>query len=214
MSVKTGEDHWDEIDIESVLVAVGLYLPVINSAKECFSDIPEELQNKNGKGAIFVCPERVDEWSKKIGITFINSGIKQDIFGTLFQKVAIHELAHAFMDRGQNKWNEYLNNPCYRIVEESLANAVLYTHFNPVESVTVSKAISEQPLEYRGYVYWLDSRFWRNYDDFFWRHERDIFLNPINPKGAIKILASWWKRNYRETDEIMRIAESVVETII
>lgn len=119
------------------------------------------------------------------------------------------------MDGGEGKWDKYLKNPCYRIIEESLANAVSYTHFNAVELVIVSRAISKQPLEYRGYVHWLDSQFWRSYDDdYYWRHERDTFLNPINPKGAIKIFASWWKRNYLGTDEIMHVAQSVIETII
>jgi len=102
--------------------------------------------------SIFICPERI--YNKK----------SPDI---IFQNVAIHELTHAYINR------EYKND-YEKIIEESLANAIAFLHFND-EREDIIEFIKEQPIEYKGCYYWLGYN-----DEFF---------------NLLYYILSSWKRN-------------------
>jgi len=124
-----------------------------------------EHTSENESRAIFICPERI----------YKPKHPKPDI---VFQFVVIHELAHAY--QGMCK---YYSKEWGKVIEESLANAVAYSHFEKKEKNVILEHISQQPCEYKGYtfwnpdseprnlLYWLD--FWRESLPFlptFFRH--------------------------------------------
>jgi hypothetical protein len=86
------------------------------------------------ESSIFICPERI--YDKKS---------EPDI---IFQKVAIHELVHAYINRN------YIND-FEKIIEESLANAIAFLHFNGDEKEEIIEFINGEPVEYKGCYYWL-----------------------------------------------------------
>lgn len=125
----------------------------------------------NSGSAIFVCNERVDSFCSSLSSEISSYFTDKRRFEIIFHKVAIHELAHAFMD-GSSKKRAESGEIWHTVIEESLANAVAFEHFSPSETVVAGKSMAVQPLEYRGYGYWL-KRF------------------SVTPRG----LASAWKRH-------------------
>jgi len=126
----------------NAIVAVGLYMPNIPS------DIAEKL-NLSSRPSIFICPERVRNWSDKVSTALkISTSSTEKIIATM---VILHELAHAYMDGGNSIGHFY-----EQVIEESLANAVAYDLLssNTRGRAVLRYAMSLQPLEYRAYVFW------------------------------------------------------------
>ncbi|QOR76291.1 MAG: hypothetical protein IMW88_01585 [Thermoflavifilum sp.] len=88
---------------------------------------------------IFICPERIYRHEKP---------------ELLFQKVVIHELAHAYVG---GERNEDYRRGYGRVIEESLANAVALSHFRRKETPALKAFIATQPPEYRGCYFWIDN---------------------------------------------------------
>ena len=166
-----------------------------------FSSIPEgvseEIQNSYGiqihpKRGIFICPERIQNLVLKVQRDFPNFDNKRG-FRFLFAKVYLHELAHAFMDNGEPKskseWWE-------RLIEESLANALAYQELRPskINNVVFKKIVSEQPLEYQGWIQFVYSPFF----PFYLKHP------------SLKTVTSWaiaWKK---QKDSLSHVSVSML----
>lgn len=142
-------------DFDKKMIAIGLYIPKLNyydkqmiekmkSQEICDEDIPD------GE-AIFICPERVEYMAQKYK-KFIGGSVS-DAYEIIFQKVLIHEIAHAYMHN--DKKFQYSNELWYEIIEESMANAVAFKHFSNIEQKIIHLVISNQSLEYRGYLHWI-----------------------------------------------------------
>lgn len=132
------------------IVAVGLYKPSLSPGEI------REIENRTGhqisdRESIFISPERIDNWVHKYEES-IGKPV-QGAYDIIFQMILIHELAHAYMN--DDIKSQYANELWYSIIEESMANAVAFKHFSAKEKKIVSWAMSTQPLEYRGYVYWI-----------------------------------------------------------
>jgi len=95
-----------------------------------------EHTGENEPRAIFICPERI----------YNSNHSKPDI---VFQFVVIHELAHAYQGMCKDYSKEW-----GKVIEESLANAVAYSHFEKKEKNAILEHISQQPCEYKGYTFW------------------------------------------------------------
>jgi len=95
-----------------------------------------EHTSENESRAIFICPERI----------YNSNHSKPDI---VFQFVVLHELAHGY--QGMCK---YYSKDWGKVIEESLANAVAYSHFEEKEKNAILEHISQQPCEYKGYTFW------------------------------------------------------------
>lgn len=137
----TKEINDEVIKKQKVFIAIGVYVHQLDKM------ILAEIE-KLGKSidvnfpAVFICPERIKSWAKKLKIS-------QTL---LSAKVLYHELGHA-----------YIHNPnrtglAHKIIEESYCNAIAFSRFSDPDDIeAVMKAISEQPFEYRGYTYFTDS---------------------------------------------------------
>jgi hypothetical protein len=89
--------------------------------------------------AIFLCPDRI--------FSYPNGHL-------VFQIVLIHELVHAY--QGTTFWARGASSKTWgRVIEESLANAVTFWHFQAQERPAVAAFMTSQPAEYAAYVYWL-----------------------------------------------------------
>jgi len=109
---------------------------------------------------IFICPERIYRHEKP---------------ELLFQKVVIHELAHAYV---QGKRSEDYRRGYGRVIEESLANAVALSHFRKKETPALKAFIATQPPEYRGCYFWIDDI---SSNDVFMRYHLEQWRNrPVN----------------------------------
>jgi hypothetical protein len=111
--------------------------------EECQKNIYKNVgcYSKNGaqflkinEPSIFICPERI-----------YNNTSKPEV---IIQKVGIHEIVHAYIDR---KFKEVFES----VIEESLANAIAFIHFKENEKNEIMKFINEQPVEYKGCYFWL-----------------------------------------------------------
>jgi len=135
---------------ERISKAVGLYL----------RNIPDWLYNQfnNLKApAIFISPERCIDLGNKLNISA----------DFVFTKTLIHEYSHAYLDVDGS---DYYKKPWWKIIEESLANYIVFDRFKSIEDMAeksltnfllfitsrangdmanVIKLISNQPLEYR-----------------------------------------------------------------
>lgn len=143
------------IVIDKKMIVLGLYIPKLNN-----NHIQEIKKHKNQDiydedipdgEAIFICPERV-EYMAQIYKKFIDGSVS-NAYEIIFQKVLIHELAHAYMHN--DKKFQYSNELWYEIIEESMANAVAFKHFSNKKQKIIHWAISNQSLEYRGYLHWI-----------------------------------------------------------
>ncbi len=148
---------WEKIEnckmYESHFVAIGVYVSYLDFKRR--EEISEHTDKKiDGAKCIFICPERirkvVDDIKQEFKIIDENW-----LFKLFFTKILIHELAHAFMD-----YKKDVSDSWERLIEESLANAFAYKYLLPVMSnsdkVAIQKFISTQPIEYRGYRYFID----------------------------------------------------------
>lgn len=132
-----------------VMIAVGVYLPELLPAQA------ERIRETTGRElpslpSIFVCPERVDEWVDKAAGRSLPPRRRGEARRLLFEAIALHELTHAFAGPGRSR----RQSEAQRIIEESLANAVAFSHFEPDERPWVSRCFARQPMEYRGYPFW------------------------------------------------------------
>lgn|GEM_PF-3152657 len=141
--------------IDKYLIALGVYSKNINDNNK-----NKIIDNINGNftistPCIFICPERIKRWSKKLSNrNDMNANINR-IYKNIFAKVFIHELAHAYMNTDKKRYITSWG----KIIEESLANAIAYqTISHNFEKGIVNIAISEQPIEYRGYIYFKEMR--------------------------------------------------------
>lgn len=156
LNVRTDKDNMEEIFERlnrcrnKTMVAVGLYKPGLSPEES------QEIENRTGhhisdRETIYICPERIDNWAQKYEES-IGKPV-QGAYDIIFQMLLIHELVHAYMNDSIK--SRYANELWYSIIEESMANAVAFKHFLTKEKKIISWAMSTQPLEYRGYVYWI-----------------------------------------------------------
>ena len=141
---------------QSVFVGYGVYMENFQPQPELADDLTEILEKRTEYNkalkeqilaqhphypageVIFICPERIYRHEKP---------------ELLFQKVVIHELAHAFV--GGERYEDY-ERGYGRVIEESLANAVALSHFRKKETPALKAFIATQPPEYRGCYFWID----------------------------------------------------------
>ena len=87
---------------------------------------------------IYICPERI--W-------------KHNNPEDVFKFVLIHELTHAYLDSPNHKHRSNKFPDYYKVIEESLCNAVAYYHISDRNKIL--DFLNSQPAEYQGYVFWL-----------------------------------------------------------
>ncbi|MEO0224187.1 MAG: hypothetical protein ABIL76_03740 [candidate division WOR-3 bacterium] len=151
---------------ESVSIVNSLWGEVSECNKWTFPALACYSKNEN---KIYICPERIYKHKEP---------------QIIFQKVLIHELVHAYLKT--DKLNEH-----ERIIEESLANAIAFIHFDK-EKAIVSEFIKNQPLEYQGCYYWL--KYNKDFLPFVLEDWKDRKFNRIH----------WWFYPY-DIDEIIYI---------
>lgn len=129
---------------EPLIVAVGLYIHDSNhNLNPNFKEF-QKLLSKINYPCILICPERVLSWAQELYISP----------KTLFELVYFHELAHAYI---HCDFRDY-QKPWYRIIEEAYCNAVSFVRFKIEKEISdVRIAISEQPVEYRGYTFFVNN---------------------------------------------------------
>lgn len=167
LNVKTDKANIEEIFEllnrcrERIIVAAGVYKPCLSQQEILEIEKRTNHQISNGE-AIFICPEQILEWSRECGkyiselLPFEKSIFKPNwrMHHIIFLLVLTHELAHAYMNDSVKA--QYANELWYAIIEESIANAIAYKHFlKKEEKIIISCAMARQPLEYRGYIYWM-----------------------------------------------------------
>lgn len=100
--------------------------------------------------SVFVSADRILSWSESLAV-LPAKGLK--CFKVMLAWIVCHELAHAYMKTPVTRYGTVWG----RINEESLANAIAYSRFSsPGDRGIVTRAIAQQPLEYRAYVYWIE----------------------------------------------------------
>ena len=167
------------------VVAVGLFVPKLSE------DLAEDLGLSKTRELIFICPERLNSWASKIKSNFNRLSVSS-VKKIVATKIIFHELAHKYMynpsdgDKHKVVWK--------KLIEESLANAIAFKLLSNslTSKAVVSRAILEQPFEYRQYHWWLDYR------------KSDVigllgcFLFCFEPFGKINLayIAKQWKFNY------------------
>lgn len=134
-------------EIEGRMIAVGVYKAALSPREVAFLKKSSRRELPNVP-SIFVCSERVAEWADKVGTPGRQKGPLRHL---LFEAIALHELAHAFMD---GVGRPARRSDATRIIEESLANAIAFAHFAAGEKPWVSRCFAEQPMEYRAYPFW------------------------------------------------------------
>lgn len=160
-----------------VVIAIGLYCTSLKwktLVKKTYAD-PEmwyhvnKIMNPDSR-CIFICPERV----KKLAINQVpdvfvlsedgsthrkltNNKKRTKVFNTLFIAVALHEIAHAYMDQNNSKKRK-LDEVCDNLIEESFANAMAWSQFKKLsDRRIVEKFMDSQPFVYRSYRYWINN---------------------------------------------------------
>ena len=173
---------------QSVFVGYGVYMENFQPQPELADDLTEILEKRTEYNkalkeqilaqhphypageVIFICPERIYRHEKP---------------ELLFQKVVIHELAHAFV--GGERYEDY-ERGYGRVIEESLANAVALSHFRRKETPALKAFIATQPPEYRGCYFWMDNL--PSKEQVFMRYHLEKWRNrPVNlllPKQVIR----------------------------
>lgn len=195
-------------EISSFTVAVGLYKSSLSDDEIKHIKNTTGFELKKGK-TIFICPERVVGWADRSKIDATN----------LFNGVLFHEMAHAYLDNGTNKYNL----PGGRTFEESLCNAISLSLVPDTEDkkAQLINSFMEQPIEYKGFAAFecfipIIFNFYpfslRHIEEFFYylkqyfRYDsQNLFLYP----WTINCLIDYWK-NYvtNENNELfLRIAE-------
>ena len=126
-------------EISSFTVAVGLYKSSLSDDEIKHIKNTTGFELKKGK-TIFICPERVVGWADRSKIDATN----------LFNGVLFHEMAHAYLDNGTNKYNL----PGGRTFEESLCNAISLSLVPDTEDkkAQLINSFMEQPIEYKGFA--------------------------------------------------------------
>ncbi len=170
--------------VEKTFVAVGVYSkyhpPYID-------DIPVKSP------AIFICPERCVRWGKELDITP----------SFVFEKVYFHELAHAYMDEGKFT---YYDEWWGRVIEESLANAMVIKKFPDTHIEKIFRIILSQPVEYKGSIFLADLS-----EQLVLFEIKDIYINfwePISVNTLHKLFVMWklLKRGYDYSIRLSRIS--------
>ena len=164
------------------VVAVGVFVPDLSE------DLARKLNLNDTRELIFICPERLNSWAMKVRKNF--SGVS-DAFvkKVMTSKILFHELAHKYMynPSDANRHNTSWKN----LIEESLANAIAFKLLSGSlrSKAVVSKAILEQPFEYRQYHWWLDYR----KSDFVGFFGWCLFCNEPFGKFDLSAIAKQWK---------------------
>ncbi|MGV8125260.1 MAG: hypothetical protein AB2L14_36390 [Candidatus Xenobiia bacterium LiM19] len=132
--------------------------------------------------SIFICPDRIDECVRRLEMMKQKQSRKGESgFDILFASVYLHELCHRYTDISNRRYSTWWG----RIIEESFANAVAFSLIPDDKSswrrALLKEAISNQPLPYRGYCYWL-------------YQYSGLFLKG-NKKNAYKDALALWTRN-------------------
>lgn len=180
------------IELEKEIVAVGVFKPNISNIEimEVEQISGFKIQNRP---SIFICPERVENWAKRVYSKVPYKTKIHFLFKLIYTKVLIHELAHAYM-HNENYSDKYNSKPFGKIIEESLANAIAVNRLKRYEERSIlNTIISSQPLEYRGYVFWIEfegyqikefARAWKEYKPrfnplMFHRRVKDIYFSEL-----------------------------------
>ena len=166
------------------VVAVGLFVPKLSE------DLAEDLGLSKTRELIFICPERVNSWASKVKSNFNRLSVSS-VKKIVATKIIFHELAHKYMYNPSDgdRYNVIWKN----LIEESLANAIAFKLLsNSLNSrAVVSRAILEQPFEYRQYHWWLDYR----KSDFIGFFEWLLFCFEPFGKFDLAHIAKQWKFN-------------------
>ena len=172
-------------------VAVGLFVPDLSK------DLARKLNLNDTRELIFICPERLNSWAIKIKRFF--PGISDTFIKKIIaSKILFHELAHKYMYDPSDS-NRY-NVSWKQLIEESLANAIAFKLLSGSlrSKAVVSKAILEQPFEYRQYHWWLDYK----KGDFIGFFEWYLFCcNPFARFDLAAIAKQWKFKDMLPIDE-------------
>lgn len=107
------------------------------------------FHHEYGPDVVVICPQRIDDISKKYGLLFRN----------LLNKVFTHELAHSLMTKDVFSLSEadLYQIPSFKFFEESLCNAFALLHFNDKEGELLKTFCRSQPSGYCDFHMWGDS---------------------------------------------------------
>jgi len=154
-------DYWKELkECEAEIgkgcfVAMGLYKKSVSVSD---LQIIRNYANRDigTEPSIFICPERVEDWSGGP----VHSLDTYRRFRILFSQVLYHELTHAFVKSNHKfpHWAKLIRGTLWaKIIEETLCNAMAFRMFTRSDEKSLIRlAILGQPVEYRGYSYWLE----------------------------------------------------------
>ena len=131
------KNHGVEIDINDKhpeTEVMGVYCP---------------FHDKYGPDVILICPQRIDDISKRFDLSF----------DSLLDKVFTHELAHSLMTKDVFSLSEasLYQIPSFKFFEESLCNAFALLHFNNQENELLKTFCRSQPSGYCDFHIWGDS---------------------------------------------------------
>lgn len=107
------------------------------------------FHDEYGPDVVVICPQRIDDISKKYDLSFYN----------LLNKVFTHELAHSLMTKDIFSLSEadLHQIPSFKFFEESLCNAFALLHFNDQEGELLKTFCRSQPSGYCDFHIWGDS---------------------------------------------------------
>lgn len=171
----------NELKWDSYFIAVGVYVHQDDNdtIRKKIEKMSKKIASDLKFPAIFICPERIRDWC-------IKDRLNEE---TLFAKVLYHELGHAYIH------NPSKNSEIYKFIEESFCNAVSFSRFKDYDDISdVAFAISKQPLEYRGYTFFIRENYfkmpWWYIEDIIIRRGYKYFFNL-----DLRLFAHMWKEN-------------------
>ncbi|GIX40524.1 MAG: hypothetical protein KatS3mg129_0257 [Leptospiraceae bacterium] len=164
------------------VIAVGVYI----------RNIPYFIKINRNDPVIFICPERCENWAKRLNIDPL----------VIFQKVIYHEYGHAYMD--VDTTYNYYDTRFGKLIEESLANLIALLHYKRNEVLEIIKIIYNQPMEYKssillyffGNIYVIGYRYYFHYlHNLYNENLYNKNKNKINKKLLLKrlFLIEGWK---------------------
>ena len=107
------------------------------------------FHEKSGPDVVLICPQRIDDISKKCDLSF----------NSLLDKVFTHELAHSLMTKDVFSLSEasLYQIPSFKFFEESLCNAFALLHFNNKKRELLKTFCRSQSSGYCDFHIWGDS---------------------------------------------------------
>ncbi len=153
---KTIDEFWKKLkEYEKRYPVLGCYCNCITD------DLIYELSHKIPlvkKPSIFIAVDRCLNVARNLNSTGLiistTTSSQQNVINiakSIIKSALIHETFHAFTDLNGK---HYRNESWFKLIEESLANAVAYGFINKRDKIIFEEISSKQPLEYQAYKYW------------------------------------------------------------